>query len=244
MFRYILEIRNRIVLLFITWLSVVFISYLYKEILLFLFMESEIFKVNEFKVYYFIFTDVLEIFSVYVRLAFFVGSQILIAYSLYYSFVFFSYSLSKLEYYYLRHLLKIFFYVYLFSVIISKYILIPTMWNFFVNFQTSGHLTLYFEAKISEYLNFYIKFYYISIFYCLFFLFTFFIFNYVNADSQLVRKFRKLYYYILIFFSTLISPPEIFSQVCISLILVFCYELFVILFLLKTFIVSTNKAAN
>lgn len=244
MLKYLLEIKNRVLLLFITWISLMLISYLYKEILLFLFIESEIFGTNEFKVYYFIFTDVIEVFSVYMKLIFFISFQITFIYFIYHIFTFLSYGLSFLEYSYSKHFFIVIFALWLFSVIISKYILVPAMWNFFINFQNIGYLNLHFEAKLSEYLDFYIKFYYISVFYCQFFTFLFFIFSYINVDSLLIKKFRKLFYFILVFFSTLISPPEVFSQICISVILIICYELFVIGFFFKFYINLINKEAN
>lgn len=233
MFKYILEIKNRIILLFITWFSVICVSYLYKETLLFLFIESELFTNNEFKVYYFIFTDVIEVFSVYIELIFFVSLQIWIIYLMYHMFIFLSYGLFIVEYYYLNYMVKTVLVIWFFSIIISKYFLIPSMWNFFINFQNGTYLNLYFEAKLNEYLNFYMKFYYIFIFYCQIFSVLLFFFKYTNANCSFIKKFRKLCYYFLVIISTLISPPEILSQIVISLFLICCYELFIFLFLFK-----------
>lgn len=244
MFIYILEIKNRAILLFVVWISLFCISYLYKETLLFLFVESEIFLTNEFKVSYFIFTDVLEVFSVYVQLTFFVSYQIVMFYLIYHTFTFFKYALFKTEYYYLRFIINVVIFIWSLSAIISKYILIPSMWFFLVNFQNSNSLSLHFEAKLSEYLNFYIKFYYVFVFYCQTFTFLFFVFNYLTANSLLIRKFRKLYYYFMVLFATLISPPEILSQIFISSILIFCHELFIIVFLFKYFVNLFNKEAS
>jgi len=227
MSKYILEIKNRIILLSITWFFIICISYLYKETLLFLFVESEIFITNEFKVYYFIFTDVIEVFSVYMQLILFFSLQILLTYIIYHVFIFLSPGLFIVEYLYLNRIVKTVLTIWGFSIIISKYILIPTMWDFFITFQNASYLNLHFEAKLSEYLNFYIKFYYIFIIYCQIFTVLFFFFNYINVNSLLIRKFRKLYYYFLVLFSTLVSPPEIVSQVFVSFTLIFCYEMFV-----------------
>jgi sec-independent protein translocase protein TatC len=246
--KYILELKNRFILLFITWFSVILIGYLYKETLLFLFIESEIFVNNEFKVDYFIFTDVLEVFSVYIELISFLSLQIVVLYILYHSFVFLSHGLFISEYYYLNYIVKTILIVWFLSVILSKYILIPTMWNFFFNFQKAGSINLHFEAKLSEYLNFYIQFYYIFIFYSQIFTLLLFFFNYINANSSLIKKFRKIYYYFFVLFSTFVSPPEIYSQICISLVLIFFYELFIYGFILKSSIIflirqpiETNK---
>lgn len=233
MSKYLLEIRNRVALLFLAWFSVFCISYLYKETLLFLFIESEIFANNEFKVYYFIFTDVIEVFSVYLHLITFISSQILWIYLLYYGFSFITYGLFATEYYHLRYIVKTVSFVWFLSIMVSKYLLIPVMWDFFINFQKSSYLNLHFEARLSEYLDFYTRFYYVFIIYCQIFSILFFFFKYTDADTSLIKKFRKLYYYFFVLFSTLVSPPDIISQITISLVLITCYEVFVLIFLFK-----------
>ena len=233
MFKYILEIKNRLVLLMITWLSIILVGYLYKETLLFLFIESEMFNKNEFKVNYFIFTNIIEVFSVYLQLILFFSLQILFLYFLYHFFSFISYSLFITEYYYLNYILKIIVIIWFLSIFISKYLLIPAMWDFFLTFHNSSYINLHFEAKLSEYLNFYIRFYYIFIFYCQVFAILIFFFNYINVNILLIRKLRKLYYYFFVLFSTLVSPPDIFSQIFISFIMIIFYELFILGFIIK-----------
>ena len=76
MSKYILELKNRFILLLLTWLFVIIVSYIYRETLLFLFLESEFFVNKEFKVYYFIFTDIVEVFNVYLNLIVFFSSSI------------------------------------------------------------------------------------------------------------------------------------------------------------------------
>jgi Sec-independent protein secretion pathway component TatC len=105
---YILEIKNRFILLFITWLSTILVGYFYKEILLFLFLESEMFLHNEIKIEYFIYTDIIEVFSVYIQLIFFISFQILVLYILYHSFIFISFGLYFMEYFYLYNIIKTF----------------------------------------------------------------------------------------------------------------------------------------
>ena len=233
MITFILEIKNRAILLFITWFSTLLIGYFYKEILLFLFLESKIFITNDYKVDYFIFTDVIEVFSVYVKLVFFISLQILILYIFYHIFIYISLALFFIEYLYLFYVLKIIIIIWFLSIFFSKYILIPMMWKFFVNFQNISFINIYFEAKLSEYVDFYIKFYYIFVFYCQILTLLYFFFNYINMNILLIKKFRKLYYYFFLIFSTLISPPDILSQICISFICIFFFEFFVYIYLLK-----------
>lgn len=69
-YKYYLEIKNRCLLLSLTWVSTILVSYLYKETLLFISIQPSICN-NNSAIFYFIFTDVKEVFSVYLKLVFF-----------------------------------------------------------------------------------------------------------------------------------------------------------------------------
>ncbi len=209
------------------------VGYTHKENLLFLFLESEIFSRNEFQTDYFIFTDVSEIFIVYIQLILFLNFQATLFYICYHSFIFISSGLFKKEYYYLRCVLKTLVFVWFFSICISKYIFIPVMRDFFFNFQNFSSINLHFEAKLNQYFDFYVEFYYMFIFYCQILTLLFFLLGYANKNILLVKKFRKLYYYCFILFSTFISPPDIFSQIFISFFLIIFYEFFIFYLMFK-----------
>ena len=235
MTKHISEIKNRFFLLSITCVSVILISYFYKEILLFLIIEPDV--LNKFNVtlpiYYFIFTDVLEIFSVYIHLILFLNAQILLFYSMYHFFIFLSPGLFFFEFNFLQLIIKVILLTWGLSIIISKQLLIPLTWNFFLSFQNFSLIPLHFEAKLNEYLNFFISFYYVSILYSQIFTFLLISLVYKNTNILTIKKFRKLYYYFWVLFSTAISPPEVLSQIIISLVLIFLYEFFIFCFILK-----------
>lgn len=235
MLKYFLEIKNRLILLVTTWFSTVLISYFYKEILLFLIIYPSIFmNINEdSQLFYFIFTDVTEVLSVYFELIKFLSFQILYIYIFYHAFIFFAPAFFYPEYLYFKFSIQIIFFIWLVSGIIATYFFIPITWTFFLSFQTltiNHSFNLYFEAKLKEYFYFYTSFYYICEFYCQFFVFFLLILNYI----KILWKFRKFYYYGFIVFSTLISPPDIVSQIFLSIIFVIIYEFLFLFSLLKT----------
>jgi sec-independent protein translocase protein TatC len=229
---YISEIKNRIILTFLTFCSTILIEYFYKEVLLFLFLESEISRNYTFKINYFIFTDVTEIFLVYFKLMLFISFQISFFYTCYHIFVFLSHGVFITEYRNFTYVLKFAAMIWVLSLIISKYVLIPMMWDFFFNFQNSRFMHFHFEAKLNEYLDFYIKFYYIFIVYCQTFTLLFIFFIKIN-NILLIKKFRKLFYYFFVLFSTCVSPPEVFSQLVLSFILIFFFEFFIFVITIK-----------
>lgn len=97
---------------------------------------------------------------------------------------------------------------------------------------------LHFEVKLKEYLLFYISFYYICEFYFQLFLFYLIILDYTKSNLKIIKKFRKIYYYCFIILSTIITPPDFFSQVLISLVFILAYEVLIFFFSFK------NKLQN
>ena len=104
-------------------------------------------------------------------------------------------------------------------------IILPASFNFFLGFQ---NVNVYFEAKINEYLEFYLTFYrlwiinsqILSLIICLLF--------FLDITNSFIKKSRKLFYALFVILATLITPPDIFSQLFSILILGFVYELFIL----------------
>lgn len=236
MTKYFIEIQNRLILLYITWFSIVLISYFYKETILFLVIKPSLNVNDSFETFYFIFTNALEVLSVYLKLIKFLSFQIFFIYFIYHIYIFLSPALFCSEYFYLRFNVQFVFCFLLLSIVLFTYILIPFIWNFFLSFQNliiDKSFNLYFEAKLNEYLNFYISSYYLCEFYCQFFIFFLLILDYTKFNIKKIKKFRKFYYYCFIVFSTFISPPDIVSQIFFSLIFIFIYECLIFFSLLK-----------
>ena len=245
MSKYLLEIKNRVILLIITWFSTILVSYLYKEVLLFIVIQSNTFLgISESLVlFYFIFTDVTEVLAVYLRLIAFSSSQVLFIYSVYHFFLFISPSLFHGDYLYCKLSIKIAVLMWSVSAVLSTCFFIPFTWSFFLSFQDLTSIYsfhLHFEAKLKEYLYFYISFYFLCGFYFQVFALLLLFLNYIDVNATVIKKFRKLYYYFFVILSALISPPEIFSQILISTIAIFIYEFLLLFFLLKTYFKFTN----
>ena len=89
LYRYYTEIKYRILLLFISGVLIFLVSYIFKEVLLSVVVNSYC-TGTTLELSYFIFTDVVEVFSVYVCLIFFFRKT---------SFIF-SISLSFVDFFY------------------------------------------------------------------------------------------------------------------------------------------------
>lgn len=224
---YFLEIKNRFFLSVLSWLTVLLVCYTFKEILLFTIIKQSAFFGEPL---YFIFTDVAEIFYTYITLIFFIGNQVLLVYFFYNFFIFLAPGLLYSEYSYLVFTLKISFTWFIFSIMMYYIFFFPFCWDFFLSFQQLKIIkitTLYFESKISEYLFFYTSFYYICVIYSQSFIILLLILDFSKANKELTKTFRKVFYYFFIIFSTLVTPPDIFSQLFLSACLVFSYEMLI-----------------
>jgi sec-independent protein translocase protein TatC len=234
-YKFLIEIRNRIFLILLTWFSVVIVSYLYKETLLFVFVKPSL-NLFEKNSLYFIFTNLTEIFSTYLRLSYFLGNQIVLFFTFYHVLIFLTPGLYYFEYKNVTSLFSLSFLFWIISIIILNLMILPFSWQFFLSFQNSiNHPTLnfYFEAKINEYFNFYTTIYYICSVNFQIFVLLFVFLDYIKGNLLLIKTFRKLIYFAFFLIATVITPPDIFSQLFIGLSTIIIYETIIISTILK-----------
>lgn len=224
-YHYYLEIKNRILLLLFTWASLLIICYHFKEPLLFVFIDSNKYYNN---VPYFIFTNVDEVFYVYLRLVFFFANQIVIIAILYHGLIFFTLGLYHSEYTQLKSILKIFVITWICSIILLKKVVVPFSWSFFLSFQETNNqfqpASFFFEARILEYFDYFTNFYYICLANCQLLTLSILFLNNISKKIGTIKTFRKLFYLVFILFSTITTPPDILSQIIVSLGLILIYE--------------------
>ena len=71
--------------------------------------------------------------------------------------IFISPGLYEFEYDKIKAMLISLLLVIVINYYLTNMIVLPTFWNFFFNFQKeTGHVPVYFEDKLTEYVNFYI----------------------------------------------------------------------------------------
>lgn len=227
---YLSEIKNRLFLIFLASFLIGVISYLYKETLIFILLEFQSAKSNKS---HFIFTDVREILEVYVKIIYILFIQSAGILLFYHLFIFLTPAFFRSEYYLFRSATLVFLFLGPFSFFMTNYFFVPLFWNFLLNFNGT-YVNFHLEAKLNEFINFYISTFSASFIYfqgigLLIFLSSFYFFTF----KPNFKKLRKFYYYFLIILSTIVTPPDIISQVTISLVLMFTYELLSFVFIFK-----------
>lgn len=227
------ELKNRVLLVLLSWIFTIAICYNYKKNLLFFifYSNNKIFSDNCF---YFITTDVTDILSIYLTLSYFVTNQLTFIYFIYNIVIFISPGLYEFEYKKLKTIIKILSFIILINFFITNKLFLPTFWDFFSNFQeVNNNIPIYFEAKLTEYVDFYIFLYYSSGSVCILYILFYCNIHYSNCDLNILRKLKKPILLLCFLIATIITPPDIFSQITIGLGFFILTEVLIIAFILK-----------
>lgn len=242
-YKYYLEIRNRFILLFLSWQFLLITCYLYKETLLFIIIDVSNYTSTFSVKPYFIFTNVTEIFYVYLELVFFISNQLALVILIYQILMFSTLGLYQFEFIRLKFALKFFIITWLSAILLLYKLVIPISWSFFLAFQTNSEMTqpisFLFEAKIEEYLSYFKDLYYLCLINCQVLAMILFFLTNLSEQFEKVKNFRKLFYLIFVFFSTITTPPDVFSQIIMSSLFILIYEL-----LIFTKCLKLSKATN
>jgi Sec-independent protein secretion pathway component TatC len=241
------EIKNRLSLICVSWICASLVTYFYKEIVLFSLVSYNNVTVLTESQPYFIFTNITEIFSVYTRLVFFIANQILVINVMYHFLMFLSLGLYKREYINLNSFFKLFFVTWSISLVLLNKVILPATWSFFLSFQEQGNskaIAFFFEAKLNEYLEYYISLYYLCLLNSQFFVIVILSISYLSKNINNVYKSRKIFYYIFVLFSTVTTPPDVLSQLLVSCSLILLYETFLFVKIIKTLIRQPIKTGK
>jgi len=234
--KYYVEIKSRLFLIFLSWVFAVLACSIYKEILLFFVIKSTSPVISLSKNYvklYFIITDVKELFNVYFKLIFFVTNQLCTIIFFYQMFMFFYLGLYIKEYNKIKVVSKFLIIFFIFAILVSYFYIVPFSWYFFLSFQYKINniqlFPFFFEAKISEYFDFVIQIYNTSLWSFQFIGIALFMLNnlFVEIKHKKIKLFRKFCYFLFFLFSTIITPPDLVSQVVVSFFLILIYEMFI-----------------
>jgi len=239
MFKFFIEIKNRIFLLFLSWLSTFLAFYWYKltSVLLLVFLN---YNFSNEVLNYFIFTSVQEMFIIYINLCASLTQYIFYYLLFYHSVCYFSWGMFKFEYIALKNAFFFSLFISLCSLIFFQLILMPAMLNFFLSFQMKNTFGLFFEAKLSEFVLFYsttFKSCFLTFqFCCVLVLLT----NYITLTNKVLKFLRKFLYLAMLFLSTLLTPPDVYSQLISFLCFISCFEFFVFKNFLKTKLIQIS----
>ena len=143
---------------------------------------------------------------------------------------FFKQSLYIQEYTFLKRLFAFFFLVVFILNLFYLFFIFPQIWLVFNSFNNNTFIDLLFELKINEYFLFIFNFLF---FFNLFLMFlSFFLFLIYLLGIKLIIKWKKLFILCNVVFATLLSPPDVYSQILFLFILTIFFEIFLFGFIL------------
>ena len=225
-YKYFLELKNRLCLSCFSWFISFFISYNYKETLLFLLIKlnNKLYNLDSF---YFITTNLTEVFNVYIKICFFISNQFFIIFLVYNSLLFISPGLFYNEYKNLKFIIFVSLFLNGISIVCFNYVFLPYLWSFFLSYFENNFVesvNIFFEIQITDYLLFYLKTYYICILVSQFFVVIFVLLTFISNKIDVIKTTRKFLFSFFLIFSTLVTPPDVISQLLLTLFLISFYE--------------------
>ena len=205
----------------------VFISYFYKEVLLYIFVKPCLLYHNLDTNFYFIYTNLTEIMNMYIKIILFVSSQLTCILLAYHLRTFIKPGLYYKENKIIDGITKYAFVILTTFILLMYYKIIPYSWNFFTNISTTP-FQLYFEAKLTEYLNFFFSIYYVAVINSqLFIILVLFLKTSKNYVREIKQK-RKIFYFIIFTLSAIITPPDVNSLILLSFMAISFLEIIII----------------
>ena len=187
--------------------------------------------------FYFIATNVTDIFSVYLSFTYLISFQLTFIYIFWHIKTFLAPALYKTEREKITFFFRLSFFLWLLSLLILNKVILPFCWKFFISFQnTSTHsVNIFFEIRITEYLSLYTLTYYITIFVGQSFLLIFLLLSILKKKLLFIRNTRKIFYLIFFVIATLITPPDIISQLMLGSVFILIYEAVIVIIVIKSF---------
>jgi sec-independent protein translocase protein TatC len=230
MMRYIIEIKYRVVCVLIASFASILTSIKYRYYIIYLLLDTYP-KLKESSTKYFILTSVTELFDVFLNTWLFITSYVLYYFMYYHIVSFMSLGLYRKEYENLKKLFVFSLFLWLVSTNLFLRILLPLTYEFFFEFRKESdckNFKLYLEPKLDTYIDFTLNIYLQS--YVTFQLFSVFVFLFEYAKTkEFVAKFKKIIYIKTLIIATIITPPDIWSQITLYAFLIISIETYLLI---------------
>ena len=244
MYYYLIEIKNRIFISILSWGFLIALTYSYKNTLLYLYIKPSYSIMKKNKDLYFIYTNISELFYTYINMIITTTVPIFFSLIIYQIIMFLKPGLYKYEYKYIITYLKLLSTLLIINFNFFYFFFIPISFNFFFSFQNSLNnsqpVKFFFESKLNEYINFIS---YLTVFCILLSILTSIILYIIlvkKTYKNYIRNNRKKIYFIFWTLTTIITPPDVFSQVIIGTIIIIMFEIYILLLIFKDNIKVTN----
>lgn len=220
--RYFLEIYNRLLILILTWSLNFLVLFYYKEQIIYILGQHQ-----EAVFPYFISTSLTEIFFVYLKLSSFLAFYFAYPIIVIQLAIFIIPGLYRYEYLIVRNFFFLSIMLYICTTIFTYKVFLPYCWKFFSSFQLKAEdslVSLHLEARIADYLSFFFETYFLLN--AILHIFLIFLFLLYKITLNYILKYRKLFYLLFFIFATLMTPPDVISQLIVGTFFILFFEVF------------------
>ena len=232
---YFTEIIKRTLVVIISWIAYFGIGYYYKATLVYIIIKPSLNYLKQ-KTIYFIYTNINELFYTYLTLIITVANNLCILITVYNIYNFLKPSLYKVEYNNLKKMSQYLLLIWNLSLALLYLLILPISWNFFLQLQDSinnSHINFFFEAKLNEYLIFIASIFNICLLNILLISILFgLVRNTSNLKNFILTK-RKSIYLLFFIIASIITPPDILSQISLGSISIFLFEIYIYFLILN-----------
>lgn len=220
---YFKEFKNRSFLLITTWISCIIVTFHYKDNLIYVMIEPYIKYQNSN--FYFIYTEISEPFHTNLYLIIFVSNQITCFMLLYHLLGFVKPGLYKKEYERIKNFSILAFSFFFFFVKVSYKFVIPGSFFVFFEFQKQQKVNFFFEAKMNEYTKLILFSYKLSMYLTIILLSLTYVQLLSENAPRLLQHYRKYIIVLIIVLSSIMTPPDVLSQLTISSVMIVLFEI-------------------
>lgn len=208
------ELQYRFFYVITTWLTSFIVSYCYRDIATFTVMKP-IFMLYNTEICYFITTNIVEIFYINLQVASFVAGQITFVIVVYNFLSFLTPGLYKHESDTIKTIIKMICVLWLIMIMLLHKYVLPNIWNFFIDSGKEGSYT-YFEGKLSEYVEFYLHTYFITGACGAFIIIMVLYLKLCCGGVWETKKFRRMSLLGVFLVATIVTPPDVCSQLLVA----------------------------
>ena len=236
---YIKELYLRFYYLIFSFLTLLWVLWLYKKNLLTVLTFSLLNTLvanNEIFFEHLIYTNPAEVFYIYFSLVLCFSLLLIIPFFVWHVVDFLRSSLYVNEFYTINYYVFGIFCFICLTNIFSISVIFPYIWSFFNLFNKDNELTsllsFSLELRVQEYFNFFFTFFYLVNLSTVFVLILMLFLSFLDSKKKLYWK--KLFTFFNVVFATLLSPPDVFSQLGFLFILVLLFELIMFFSILQS----------
>lgn len=230
---YFFELYFRLQYSLICFLLIFSCCYIYKNQLFFffIFFLLNVLTINNVatSIDHFIYTHPVELFNINFFLLLFFVFLIYIPYLLWQLFDFLKPSFYLFEYIQIKQVFLFFFSLIYCLNYLGFLFVLPKLWIVLITFNANlfnfSSLQSFFELKLSDYFIFLFQFFYFINVLIISILLLYLLINFFSLQNLL--KWKKFFIFCNLFVATFLTPPDIFSQLSVLLILCFLLELFI-----------------